>query len=150
MECLIQGCTRIANAPHRHCCSDCKRSRGREHRPRCERNYRASSQNGRHRSRSRSSRAERQDEARVSDVMITEVDAAPSVSTYVPPCVICKEAITFTNGRTVMTNCGHLYCCECWKRYVQTEEAKAAGSATFRLRCASCKSNIEGDFRMFG
>ena len=146
MECLIQGCTRIANEPHRHCCSACKLSQGREHNPRCERDYRARRQNERHRLRSRSSRARRQNEAQVSNVVTTVVDAASSVSTYIPPCVICLERITCANGRTVMTNCGHLYCDDCWTRYKQTEEAKAAGEATFELRCASCRSKIEGEF----
>ena len=57
MECLTPNCRRVPNGIHRYCCNMCKLTGGQEHRPRCWRNSQTVS---------RSSRAQKQDEAKSS------------------------------------------------------------------------------------
>ena len=160
MECLTPGCWRIPNPFHRHCCKDCRQTRGQEHTARCCRDLRRGGRSrtpSRRRSPFRSNRARRQNEAEVSNVTSAEIDDAPTVpistgiesrrgntiSDDIPCCKICHEAIIWTCGRSVTTNCGHLYCYGCWRHFVQV-------STALNLRCPSCRDNVEFTVRIYG
>ena len=142
--CEVPGCRRIRNLGGRYCCSYCRHSLGHAHQPYCERRevrrisdaYRAEIERERSRSRSPRAKAMPRQAVDAPSAPTSQAVDAPSAPTStsieprqtpaaasdeIPICEICHERLRFSGGASLMLSCGHLYCTDCWQRYLQTE-----------------------------